>query len=104
MSTTHDVVITREPTGNVTAEGGDELAFTLLKRAGFVIETAPLSFWYRLPWDMGEKRENQMASHAARMSPWSATGSNSIPAWTSHGSLRPPIPWAHAFTGSRSSP
>ncbi|MGW7540000.1 hypothetical protein ACWGKQ_02605 [Streptomyces sp. NPDC054770] len=67
MSTTPDVVITREPTGNVTAEGGDELAFTLLKRAGFVIETAPLSFWYRLPWDMGEKRENQMASHAARM-------------------------------------
>lgn len=67
MSTTPDVVITREPTGNVTAEGGDELAFTLLKRAGFVIETTPLSFWYRLPWDMGAKRENQMASHAARM-------------------------------------
>ncbi|MBC2902136.1 hypothetical protein [Streptomyces cupreus] len=67
MSTTPDVVITREPTGNVIAEGGDELAVTLLKRAGFVIETTPLSFWYRLPWDMGEERENQMASHAARM-------------------------------------
>lgn len=67
MSTTPDVVITREPTGNVTAEGGDELAVTLLKRAGFVIETTPLSFWYRLPWDMGEERENQMATHAARM-------------------------------------
>ncbi|MFK0107253.1 hypothetical protein [Streptomyces sp. NPDC091217] len=67
MSTTPHVVITREPTGNVTAEGGDELAVTLLKRAGFVIETTPLSFWYRLPWDMSEKRENQMASHAARM-------------------------------------
>lgn len=67
MSTTPDVVITREPTGNVTAEGGNELAVTLLKRAGFVIETTPLSFWYRLPWDMGEERENQMASHAARM-------------------------------------
>ncbi|MFC9643521.1 hypothetical protein ACFTZF_33980 [Streptomyces mirabilis] len=67
MSTTPDVVITREPTGNVIAEGGDELAITLLKRAGFVIETTPRSFWYRLPWDMGEERENQMASHAARM-------------------------------------
>ncbi|MFF3689949.1 hypothetical protein [Streptomyces sp. NPDC002187] len=67
MSTTPDVVITREPTGNVTAEGGDELAVTLLKRAGFVIETTPRSFWYRLPWDMGEERENKMASHAARM-------------------------------------
>ncbi|MER6132149.1 hypothetical protein [Streptomyces sp. NPDC001815] len=67
MSTTPDVVITREPTGNVTAEGGDELATTLLKRAGFVIQTTPRSFWYRLPWDMGDERENQMASHAARM-------------------------------------
>ncbi|MEW2305387.1 hypothetical protein AB0958_36460 [Streptomyces sp. NPDC006655] len=67
MSTTPNVVITREPTGNVIAEGGDELAVTLLKRAGFVIETTPRSFWYRLPWDMGEERENQMASHAARM-------------------------------------
>ncbi|MFJ1602549.1 hypothetical protein ACIOHS_04130 [Streptomyces sp. NPDC088253] len=67
MSTTPDVVITREPTANVTAEGGDELAVTLLKRAGFVIETTPRSFWYRLPWDMGEQRENRMASHAARM-------------------------------------
>ncbi|MGW7523034.1 hypothetical protein [Streptomyces sp. NPDC054783] len=62
-----DVVITRHPTGNVTAEGGDELAAILLKRAGFVIETTPRSFWYRLPWDMGEARENQMASQAARM-------------------------------------
>lgn len=67
MSTTPDVVITREPDGNVIAEGGDALATTLLKRAGFVIETTPRSFWYRLPWDMGEARENQMASHAARM-------------------------------------
>lgn len=67
MSTTPHVVITREPTGNVTAEGGDELATTLLKRAGFVPQTSPLSSWYRLPWDMGEERENQMASHAARM-------------------------------------
>ncbi|MFC8350393.1 hypothetical protein [Streptomyces sp. NPDC057280] len=67
MSTTPYVVITREPTGNVIAEGGDELAVTLLKRAGFVIETTPRTFWYRLPWDMGEERENQMASHAARM-------------------------------------
>ncbi|WP_435220710.1 hypothetical protein [Streptomyces sp. Tue6028] len=67
MSTTPEVVITRAPTGNVTAEGGDELAVALLKRAGFVIETTPLSFWYRLPWDLGEERENQMASHAARM-------------------------------------
>ncbi|MGW3848990.1 hypothetical protein [Streptomyces fagopyri] len=67
MSTTPDVVITREPTGNVIAEGGDELASTLLKRAGFVIQTTPRSFWYRLPWDMGEGRENRMASHAARM-------------------------------------
>ncbi|KMS74385.1 hypothetical protein ACM01_13895 [Streptomyces viridochromogenes] len=67
MSTMPTVVITREPTGNVIAEGGDELAVTLLKRAGFVIETTPLSFWYRLPWDMGEERENQMASHATRM-------------------------------------
>ncbi|MFI0808203.1 hypothetical protein [Streptomyces echinatus] len=62
-----DVVIARHPTGDVTAEGGDELAATLLKRASFVIETTPLSFWYRLPWDMGEARENQMASHAACM-------------------------------------
>ncbi|WP_098897893.1 hypothetical protein [Streptomyces sp. st77] len=67
MPTPPDVVITRHPTGNVTAEGGDELATTLLKRAGFVIETTPRFFWYRLPWDMGEARENQMASHAARM-------------------------------------
>ena len=67
MSTTPKVLITREPTGNVIAEGGDELAVTLLKRAGFVIETTPRSFWYRLPWDMGEKREIQMASFAARM-------------------------------------
>ncbi|WP_431949507.1 hypothetical protein [Actinacidiphila sp. bgisy167] len=67
MPTPPDVVITRHPTGNVTAEGGDELAVALLKRAGFVIETTPLSFWYRLPWDMGEARENEMASHAARM-------------------------------------
>ncbi|MFJ3939119.1 hypothetical protein [Streptomyces parvus] len=67
MPTPPDVVITRHPTGNVTAEGGDQLATTLLKRAGFVIETTPRSFWYRLPWDMGEARENQMASHAARM-------------------------------------
>ncbi|WP_411573542.1 hypothetical protein [Streptomyces fradiae] len=67
MPTPPDVVITRHPTGNVIAEGGDELANTLLKRAGFVIETTPRSFWYRLPWDMGEARENQMASHAARM-------------------------------------
>ncbi|PZT74122.1 MULTISPECIES: hypothetical protein [unclassified Streptomyces] len=67
MPTPPDVVITRHPTGNVIAEGGDELATTLLKRAGFVIETTPRSFWYRLPWDMGEARENQMASHAARM-------------------------------------
>ncbi|MEU6356008.1 hypothetical protein ABZ896_42975 [Streptomyces sp. NPDC047072] len=67
MSTTPDVVITREPDGNVIAEGGDALAVTLLKRAGFVIVTTPRSFWYRLPWDMGEARENQMASHAARM-------------------------------------
>ncbi|MFG3363541.1 hypothetical protein ACGF0K_01010 [Streptomyces sp. NPDC048156] len=67
MSTTPDVVITREPTGNVISEGGDELATTLLKRAGFVIETTPRSFWYRLPWDMGEERENQTASRAAQM-------------------------------------
>ncbi|MEU9342024.1 hypothetical protein AB0D74_12500 [Streptomyces sp. NPDC048278] len=67
MSTTPDVVITREPDGNVVAEGGDELAITLLKRAGFVIETTPRSFWYRLPWDLGEERENQLATHAARM-------------------------------------
>lgn len=67
MPTTPDVVITRELDGNVIAEGGDALATTLLKRAGFVIETTPRSFWYRLPWDMGEARENQMASHAARM-------------------------------------
>ncbi|MGW3493094.1 hypothetical protein [Streptomyces sp. NPDC001020] len=67
MPTPPDVVITRHPTGDVTAEGGDELATALLKRAGFVIETTPLSFWYRLPWDMGEVRENQMASHAAHM-------------------------------------
>lgn len=67
MPTTPDVTITRDPTGNVIAEGGDELAVTLLKRAGFVIETTPLSFWYRLPWDMGEERENQMASSAAQM-------------------------------------
>lgn len=67
MSTTPDVVITREPDGNVVAEGGDELAITLLKRAGFVIETTPRSFWYRLPWDLGEERENRLASYAARM-------------------------------------
>lgn len=67
MPATPDVVITREPDGNVIAEGGDALATALLKRAGFVIETTPRSFWYRLPWDMGEARENQMASHAARM-------------------------------------
>ncbi|MEU1299973.1 hypothetical protein [Streptomyces shenzhenensis] len=67
MSTTPNVTITREPTGNVVAEGGDELAVTLLKRAGFVIETTPLSFWYRLPWDLGKERENQMASHATQM-------------------------------------
>ncbi|WP_405539657.1 hypothetical protein OG787_46890 [Streptomyces sp. NBC_00075] len=67
MSTTPSVVITREPTGNVIAEGGDELATTLLKRAGFVIQTTPRSFWYRLPWDMGEAHENRMATHAAGM-------------------------------------
>ncbi|MFC8277937.1 hypothetical protein ACFUJR_36490 [Streptomyces sp. NPDC057271] len=67
MPTPPDIAITRRPTGEVTAEGGDELAATLLKRAGFVIETTPRSFWHRLPWDMGEARENQMASHAARM-------------------------------------
>ncbi|MFI6057262.1 hypothetical protein [Streptomyces sp. NPDC051286] len=72
MPTPPDIVITRDPTGNVTAEGGDEPAVTLLKRAGFVIETTPRSFWYRLPWDMGEAHENQMASHATRM--LSATG------------------------------
>lgn len=67
MPTAPDVIITRRPTGNVTAEGGDDLAFTLLKRAGFVIETAPNSVWYRLPWDMGKDHENGMASHATRM-------------------------------------
>ncbi|MGH4028719.1 hypothetical protein ACQB60_07260 [Actinomycetota bacterium Odt1-20B] len=67
MPITPDVVITRKPSGNVMAEGGDQLALTLLKRAGFVIETVPNGFWYRLPWDMGEKNENEMASHAARM-------------------------------------
>ncbi|MEU6416023.1 hypothetical protein [Streptomyces spiralis] len=67
MFTRRDVFITRHPTGEVTAEGGDELAVTLLKCAGFVIETTPLSFWYRLRWGIGEVRENQMASHVARM-------------------------------------
>ncbi|MZD08304.1 hypothetical protein GTW43_24950 [Streptomyces sp. SID5785] len=67
MSTPPEIIIAREPTGNVIAEGGDELAHTLLKRAGFQYEQSIRSFWYRLPWDMGEERENQMASHAARM-------------------------------------
>ncbi|MEV3857576.1 hypothetical protein AB0J38_25015 [Streptomyces sp. NPDC050095] len=61
------VTITRDPTGNVTAEGGDRLAHDLLRHAGFQIETSIRTFWFRLPWDMGETRENQMASHAARM-------------------------------------
>ncbi|MFJ9085446.1 hypothetical protein ACIRL3_23795 [Streptomyces sp. NPDC102384] len=61
------VTITREQDGNVIAEGGDELATTLLKRAGFIYEQSIRAFWYRLPWDMSEQRENQMASHAARM-------------------------------------
>ncbi|MFM9371861.1 hypothetical protein [Streptomyces sp. Da 82-17] len=67
MSAEPHVVITRDKTGNVTAHGGDELAATLLKRAGFVTETSPRSLWYRLPWDLGERRENEMASRAARM-------------------------------------
>ncbi|MEV3853160.1 hypothetical protein AB0J38_02415 [Streptomyces sp. NPDC050095] len=67
MPTPPDITITREHDGNVIAEGGDELAQTLLKRAGFQREQSIRSFWYRLPWDMGEKRENEMASHAARM-------------------------------------
>ncbi|MEV1026657.1 hypothetical protein [Streptomyces sp. NPDC050264] len=67
MLTPPDITITREHDGNVIAEGGDELARTLLKRAGFQYEQAIRSFWYRLPWDMGEKRENEMASHAAQL-------------------------------------
>ncbi|MFF3750562.1 hypothetical protein ACFYYH_08900 [Streptomyces sp. NPDC002018] len=68
MSALPDVVIARQQSGNVTAEGGDELAAALLQRAGFDVQTAPrFAPWYRLPWDMGEERENQMASHAARM-------------------------------------
>ncbi|MGW2056245.1 hypothetical protein ACWCOZ_20420 [Streptomyces sp. NPDC001840] len=68
MSALPDVVIARQPSGNVTAEGGDELAAALLKRAGFVVQTAPRSAsWFRLPWDLGEERENEIAGHAARM-------------------------------------
>ncbi|MFE4826774.1 hypothetical protein [Streptomyces sp. NPDC056672] len=68
MSPRPDVVIARQQSGNVTAEGGDELAAALLQRAGFVVQTAPrFAPWFRLPWDLGEERENQMASHAARM-------------------------------------
>lgn len=72
MSPHPDVVITRQQSGNVTAEGGGEgggeLAAALLKRAGFIVQTAPrFAPWYRLPWDLGEERENQMAGHAARM-------------------------------------
>ncbi|MFE7124901.1 hypothetical protein [Streptomyces sp. NPDC057617] len=68
MSALPDVVIARQPSGNVTAEGGDELATALLQRAGFVVQTAPrFAPWYRLPWDLGEERENEMADHAARM-------------------------------------
>ncbi|MGP3775456.1 hypothetical protein ACTWJ8_32015 [Streptomyces sp. SDT5-1] len=62
-----DVTITREDDGNVIAEGGDGLARVLLQRAGFQYEQSIRSFWYRLPWDIGESRENQRASHAARM-------------------------------------
>lgn len=67
MSTDPDVVITRGMTGNVTAMGGDELATTLLHRAGFIPQSSVHQHWHRLPWDMGEQRENEMASHAARM-------------------------------------
>ncbi|MYZ34207.1 hypothetical protein [Streptomyces sp. SID4917] len=68
MSALPDVVIARQPSGNVTAEGGNELAATLIKQAGFVVQTAPrFAPWYRLPWDLDEARENQMAGHAARM-------------------------------------
>ncbi|WP_405852451.1 hypothetical protein OG361_06975 [Streptomyces sp. NBC_00090] len=44
MPTPSAIAITRRPTGEVTAEGGDELAAILLKRADFVIETTPRSF------------------------------------------------------------
>ncbi|MFE2596042.1 hypothetical protein ACFXCZ_06000 [Streptomyces sp. NPDC059396] len=68
MSARPDVVIARQQSGNITAEGGDELAAALLRRAGFVVQTAPrFAPWYRLPWDLGEERENQMAGHAAQM-------------------------------------
>lgn len=60
-------MIVRESTGNVSATGGDDLASALLRRAGFVLQTTPDAHWWRLLWDQGEERENQMASHAARM-------------------------------------
>ncbi|MGY0488310.1 hypothetical protein [Streptomyces sp. WG-D5] len=67
MSDTPTITITREDDGNVIARGGDALANALLDRAGFVYEQSIRTFWYRLHWDTGEQRENQIASHAARM-------------------------------------
>ncbi|MET7795310.1 hypothetical protein OG528_29690 [Streptomyces platensis] len=53
--------------GIVDAEGGDDLAVQLLARAGFL-----RSMWndrtvYHLPLDLGEQRENEMASEAAQL-------------------------------------
>jgi methyl-accepting chemotaxis protein len=61
------VTISRAPHSGTIAEGGDELAFQLLKLAGFIRQTSPLSFWYRLPYDMGEAYENEHATRAATM-------------------------------------
>lgn len=67
MPTSPTVTITREDDGNVIAKGGDALANALLTRAGFIYEQSIRTFWYRLHWDTGKQRENQRASHAARM-------------------------------------
>lgn len=64
---TPDVVITRRPESGVTAEGGDELAAALLRRAGFIPQSSPMQQWYRLPYDLGEQTENEMVGHAVQM-------------------------------------
>lgn len=59
--------IDRRPTSGVTAEGGDALAATLLKRAGFVPQSSIHQSWYRLHYDMGADYENEKATYAYEM-------------------------------------
>ncbi|GAA3389076.1 hypothetical protein [Streptomyces roseoviridis] len=66
--TENPISIVRCPGGEVEADGPiDSLASELLSHAGFVRQYTLRGTWHRLPFDMGEERENDHASDAAEM-------------------------------------